>query len=65
MQNQVPSVRGARTMTLGRGWFLPTGLLALILAVSYLPAHGVVGLTDIAAGTIAALGLVEIGRAHV
>ena len=57
MQNQVPSVRGARTMTLGRGWFLPTGLLALILAVSYLPAHGVVGLTDIAAGTIAALGL--------
>ena len=54
----MPSVRGARTMTLGRGWFLPTGLLALILAVSYLPAHGVVGLTDIAAGTIAALGLV-------
>lgn len=58
MQKQVPIVRNPHGTNLGRGWFLPTGLLALILAVSYLPAHGVVGLRDIAAGTIAALGLV-------
>ena len=57
MQNQAPIVRNPRTMNLGRGWLLPAGVLALILAVSYLPAHGVVGLLDIAAGTIAALGL--------
>ncbi len=58
MQNQAPIVRDPRTLNLGRGWLLPAGVLALILAVSYLPAHGVVGLLDIAAGTIAALGLV-------
>jgi len=58
MQNQVPIVRSPRTSKLGYGWFLPSGVLALILAVSYLPAHGVVGLLSVAAGTLAALGLV-------
>lgn len=58
MQNPAPIVRNPRTMKLGHGWFLPAGVLALILAMSYLPAHGVVGLPDIAAGTIAALGLI-------
>jgi YHS domain-containing protein len=58
MQNQVPIVRSPRTVKLGHGWLLPTGVIAFILAVSYLPAHGVVGLRDIASGTIAALGLI-------
>lgn len=57
MQN-VPIVRSPGPSKLGYGWFLPSGALALILALSYLPAHGVVELPDIAAGTIAALGLV-------
>lgn len=58
MQQQVPIVRNPHGTNWGRNWLPPTGLLALILAVSYLPAHGVVGLRDIATGTIAALGLV-------
>ena len=58
MQNHVPIVRRPRPLKLGYGWLLPSGAIALILAVSYLPAHGVVALPDIAAGTIAALGLI-------
>ena len=57
------SLRPPRTLTMGRGWLLPAGLVALILAGSYLPAHGVVGLLDIAAATIAALGLVAASLA--
>jgi YHS domain-containing protein len=63
MQNHAPIERNPRTVNLGRGWFLPAGVLALILAVSYLPAHGVVGLLDVAAGTMAALGLVGASMA--
>lgn len=50
-------------LTLGRGWLLPASLVALILAGSYLPAHGVVGLLNIAAATVAALGLIAASLA--
>lgn len=63
MQSQAPTVQPARTLTLGRGWLLPASLVALILAGSYLPAHGVVGLLDIAAATIVALGLIAASLA--
>jgi len=63
MQTPAPTPRPPRTLTLGRGWLLPASLVALILAGSYLPAHGVAGLLDIAASTIAALGLVAASLA--
>jgi YHS domain-containing protein len=63
MQTPAPTLRPPRTLTLGRGWLLPAGLVALILAGSYLPAHGVAGLLNIAAATIVALGLVAASLA--
>lgn len=63
MQSAAPTLRPPRTLTLGRGWLFPASLLALILAGSYLPAHGVVGLLGITAGTIAALGLIAASLA--
>jgi hypothetical protein len=63
MQSAAPTLRPPRTLTLGRGWLFPAAVLALILSSSYLPAHGVVGLPAIAAGTIAALGLIAASLA--
>ena len=63
MQTPASTLRPPRTLTMGRGWLLPAGLVALILVGSYLPAHGVVELLDIAAATTAALGLVAASLA--
>ena len=63
MQTPAPTLRPPRTLTLGRGWLLPAGLVALILAGSYLPAHGVAGLLNLAAATIVALGLIAASLA--
>lgn len=63
MQRAAPTIRPPRTLTLGRGWLFPAGVLALILATSYLPAHGAAGLVAISAGTIAALGLIAASLA--
>lgn len=57
MQTRTPIGRMPSTLTLGRGWALPAIVLAIVLASSYLPAHGVTGLVDVLAATIAALGL--------
>ena len=57
MQTRAPIGRRPSTLTLGRGWALPAIVLAIVLASSYLPAHGVTGLVDVLAATIAALGL--------
>lgn len=58
MQSAAPTTHPPRKLTLGRSWLLPAGLIALILAGSYLPAHGVVGLLNVGAATIVALGLI-------
>jgi YHS domain-containing protein len=57
MRTRAPIDRIPATLTLGRGWALPAVVLGIILAGSYLPAHGVRGLVDILAATVAALGL--------
>ncbi len=63
MQTRPPTPARPQTFTLGRGWVLPALLLGLILAGSYLPAHGVTRLVDVLAATIAALGLVAVSLA--
>lgn len=57
MQTRAPIDRTPATLTLGRGWALPAVVLGIILAASFLPAHGVTGVVDILAATVAALGL--------
>jgi len=57
VQTRTPINRVPATLTLGRGWALPAVVLGIILAGSFLPAHGVTELVDVLAATVAALGL--------
>lgn len=63
MQPRMPDQRLSAHPTLGRGWVLPAVVLGAILAGAYLPAHGVRGLADTMAATIAALGLIAVSLA--
>ena len=50
-------------MSLGRGWLWPAAVAIALLALSYLPAHGVRGGLDLLASTAAAIGLLALSVA--
>lgn len=50
-------------MALGRGWLWPAAAVSAVLALAYLPAHGVRDVLDLLASTAAALGLVALSVA--
>jgi hypothetical protein len=55
------SPRGA--LALGRGWVWPVVMVTALLALSYLPGHGVRDGLDLLASTVTALGLLAVSVA--
>ena len=50
-------------LALGRGWLFPAAVVTALLALSYLPGHGVRDGLDLLASTVAALGLLALSVA--
>ena len=50
-------------VALGRGWLWPVVVVTALLALSYLPGHGVRDSLDLLASTVAALGLLALSVA--
>lgn len=57
MRTTAPTSRPRRTLALGRGWVVPGALVGLFLVGAYLPAHGISGLSDLAAAALTTLGM--------
>ena len=53
----------SRAVALGRGWLWPAVVVTALLALSYLPGHGVRDGLDLLASTVAALGLLALSVA--
>ncbi len=51
------------TLALGRGWLWPASVITALLALSYLPGHGVRDGLDLLASTAAAVGLLALSVA--